>query len=389
MRLTWGRRKAVIYSLLPVVILFSVLEGAARMVEIWLPPWEVDYGWGFTADSRLFVPSEKEPGQMITAPAKETCFRRQRFSMSKPEGIFRVFMIGESSVNYLMDDFPDFTARLHGAFEGRYQFEVINAGGLSYGSHRLVLIMAEILEYEPDLVLVYVGHNEFEEIEQLELARPERVVYQRLMYKSALCRFIRDKAASAQVSRMVREKNRQILETGDPQANLIAACRHDFTPDEIAARMETFDKNMATMVSMCQERAVPVILGSVPSNHFNPALSAEGYLEYQPVRDCFRDGEYARGLALGREILRRNQRHQSSDAENDIIRRIASQHNVPLADVEAAVIAAEPHRVPGETLFIDMCHLSPEGNRILLDVYYEQAVALIRRMTPSLSSGLR
>jgi hypothetical protein len=87
--------------------------------------------------------------------------------------------------------------------------------------------------------------------------------------------------------------------------------------------------------------------------------------------------------------LRRNQRHQSSDAENDIIRRIASQHNVPLADVEAAVIAAEPHRVPGETLFIDMCHLSPEGNRILLDVYYEQAVALIRRMTPSLSSGLR
>ena len=45
---------------------------------------------------------------------------------------------------------------------------------------------------------------------------------------------------------------------------------------------------------------------------------------------------------------------------------------MPLADVEAAVIAAEPHGVPGETLFNDHCHLNPAGNALLVRVYEKE-----------------
>ena len=48
---------------------------------------------------------------------------------------------------------------------------------------------------------------------------------------------------------------------------------------------------------------------------------------------------------------------------------MAEKYKVPLADVEQAIIAAEPHQIPGETLFSDRCHLDGDGNAILTATY--------------------
>ena len=40
-------------------------------------------------------------------------------------------------------------------------WDVINAGGISYASYRVAKVMQELAEYEPDLFIVYCGHNEF------------------------------------------------------------------------------------------------------------------------------------------------------------------------------------------------------------------------------------
>ena len=41
------------------------------------------------------------------------------------------------------------------------QYETVNCGGLSYASYRLTAILDEVLGYDPDLVIVATGHNEF------------------------------------------------------------------------------------------------------------------------------------------------------------------------------------------------------------------------------------
>ena len=41
------------------------------------------------------------------------------------------------------------------------QWEVVNCGGVSYASYRLVPILQEVLGYAPDLIILYTGHNEF------------------------------------------------------------------------------------------------------------------------------------------------------------------------------------------------------------------------------------
>ena len=67
--------------------------------------------------------------------------------------------------------------------------------------------------------------------------------------------------------------------------------------------------------------------------------------------------------------------------ENQIIRASAARYHVPLADVEALIIAKEPHGVPGETLFTDHCHLNEVGRSHWIRAYeplIDQVVAEIR-----------
>jgi hypothetical protein len=144
--------------------------------------------------------------------------------------------------------------------------------------------------------------------------------------------------------------------------------------------MQAFRRNLEHMLSRCQENGVPVILGTVPSNLVRPYLPKEAWQRYQVPWHRYEQGRWRDGMALGRQILRSTLgRHQASDAENDIIREVARQQGVSLADVEAAVIRQEPNGVPGETLFRDHCHLNETGNQLWRETYE----ALIRTALPA------
>lgn len=69
---------------LPVLCLLGALEGVARLFEVWRPPMTEDIGQGFTAESRLFLPSETDPNLLVTNPRKTVSFREQSFSRTRP-----------------------------------------------------------------------------------------------------------------------------------------------------------------------------------------------------------------------------------------------------------------------------------------------------------------
>ena len=47
------------------------------------------------------------------------------------------------------------------AADSSRDWEVINVGAISYASYRTAGLMEELAQYEPDLFIVYTGHNEF------------------------------------------------------------------------------------------------------------------------------------------------------------------------------------------------------------------------------------
>ncbi len=363
-----NRRREILFAVIAVTASLSTLELAARLAEIPFPTRAVDYGLGFDPGSRLFTVSPLDTSLRVTNPAKVTTFCRQTFRAAKPPRTLRLAAVGGSSVFHLQPEFATLAERLGQELADRYdRVEILNGGGRAYGTHRLVAVLAELLEYDVDAVLLYSGHNEFEEVEQLQLADADGADLQRLLARSALVRRLRDWILQVRVGVLRWEHNRRILAGLEPTtvAAHARAWRYDFTLADVAERMESYRRNLTLMLDLCRRAGVLSVIGTVPSNLIKPYLPEAAWREYQQVARLYRSGRMAEGADLGRKILRETPgRHQSSDLENEIIRSLAAAHGIPLADVERAVVAREPHGVPGETLFRDHCHLNDAGNRI-------------------------
>jgi lysophospholipase L1-like esterase len=353
---------APLFSLLALGLagLFVVgAEMAASYFELAHPGAPVDFSGGFSEQSRAFLPAGG--GLFRTNPLKWNVLVDQSFPGRKSAGVFRIEALGESSVNFLQPFFMAMRGRL--ATKLRRPVEVINAGAKSYGSQRLAIIAGELALYEPDLVFLYLGHNEFEEVEQFHLIRPEFAPTLEFFYRSALVRVVSEFLFSRQVAKLKREHEERLLLNGP---NTTRAWEYSFTASDMAARMEQFETNLAKIIETFQARHVRIILGTVPSNYAHPFLSLDCVEKYKPVYRALFLGDFSRANKMGHEVLRECPgRHQSSDLENAIIRRLAAKYRVELLDVERAVEAAEPHHVSGETLFADHCHLNMAGKQLL------------------------
>ncbi|MDD1632817.1 MAG: hypothetical protein LUP91_11525, partial [Methylococcaceae bacterium] len=117
---------------------------------------------GYSAASPLFT---AEGDYQVTAPNKRTAFNLQRFPRKKGRNTFRIFSLGGSTTyGHPYEDpvsFSGWLRKLLPASDPGKTWEVINCGGISYASYRVARLMEELNRYEPDLYVVYCGHNEF------------------------------------------------------------------------------------------------------------------------------------------------------------------------------------------------------------------------------------
>ncbi|MBW7997277.1 MAG: tetratricopeptide repeat protein [Candidatus Glassbacteria bacterium] len=167
-------------SRLLLVLVGLALAGCIELVVRALPLENVwrpvdDPFVGFSEVHPLFMPGEVQDGRsmMETAENKLSLFNPQRFPRRKEPGTFRIFTLGGSTTyGRPYADQTSFAGwlrvLLEKSGEEERNYEVINAGGVSYASYRVVKVLEELLDYEPDLFVVYTGHNEFLEARTYE-----------------------------------------------------------------------------------------------------------------------------------------------------------------------------------------------------------------------------
>ncbi len=365
--LSFSRRKTVVYALLPALLLFGGIEGCARLIELWRPPLTLDYGWGFNEDSRVFMPAGIPRDGMITRPEKVVSFVKQRFRMPKPNDTYRIIIIGGSNVHYMEHNLNRMVQRLSGTSGETRRFEIINCGGFAYGTRRLRIMMPELLTYAPDLLLIYSGHNEFEELLHKSLVDTRSIPVQKAAYSLAMLRFVRDMVNSAQLLFLDAHRLRQ---TRPPEIDASTGV-YDFSDAEIEEHMRGYHENLEDIVRRAREQDIPVVISTVATNYWAPDLHYRFAREKEEIARCYREGRYAEGLQLARETLRVSKRHQASDVENGIIRAIAATFSLPLVEAEQLIVDAEPNGVPGETLLSDRCHLTEQGREIVIYAFEE------------------
>ena len=122
---------------------------------------------GFAGYSPLFVERKTPDGERLFATAnnKMDWFNYQQFPARKDSGVTRIFCLGGSTTyGRPYDDRTSFCGWLREflpAVDPSMQWEVINTGGISYASYRVVRLMETLVRHEPDLFVIYTGHNEF------------------------------------------------------------------------------------------------------------------------------------------------------------------------------------------------------------------------------------
>ncbi len=154
------RALAVLLSLLP----FVLLEGICVLCDWGTPESQDDPFVGFAAIHPLFELNAAGSHYEI-ALSRRSFFAHDQFPVTKGRTTKRAFCLGGSTVQgnpYSIE--TSFTTWLRLALQEadpEHDWEVVNCGGISYASYRLVPILDEVLGYEPDLIVICSGHNEF------------------------------------------------------------------------------------------------------------------------------------------------------------------------------------------------------------------------------------
>jgi tetratricopeptide (TPR) repeat protein len=154
--------KDLLFGLVVCVVFFSLLEIGLRIAGVPRIDPEQDPFVGFSSLRPLF---DVNDGIASVAPAKLRFFNAASFSAKKPADTFRVFGFGESTTyGHPFDGRTSFCRWLQDLLKASCpdrKVEVINTGGISYASYRILPIVRETLAYEPDLMIILLGHNEF------------------------------------------------------------------------------------------------------------------------------------------------------------------------------------------------------------------------------------
>ena len=293
--------KKSLLGLAVTLVFFAAVEGVLFVAGVTPLSDRADPYVGFAGYSPLFVESTAPDGSRVlrTSDAKANWFNPQRFTERKASGTTRIFCLGGSTTyGRPYEDATSFCGWLRefvSAADPSREWEVVNAGGISYASYRVARLMEELADYEPDLFVIYTGHNEF----------LERRTYDRLLNTPE---FIRNAGALASGLRLysamsdVLYPERDVLDTELEVVLDQSVGPEDYRRDDAMrdAVLEHFRSSVERMVRMGREAGAEVVLVTPASNlrDFSPFKA-----ESSPGLDAESAAQVARLAASAAEQL--------------------------------------------------------------------------------------
>jgi len=399
---------------------FLIVEGALQWSG-WepQPPGDDPYV-EFHAVRPLFTPTEDKT-EFHTAEDRLIYFRPQSFAAEKPSKEFRIFVLGGSTVQgrpYAVEtSFTNWLEISLQAADPTRSWKVVNCGGVSYASYRLAPIMEEVLDYEPDLIILYSGHNEFLEDRSYHFVKQSPTVSRTYLSLSnlrsfALCQQLLEGDSETQDEKV--ELSTEVDAMLDYQNGLEPYHRDSEWRRDVISH---FEHNVRRMVAMAQAAKTPILMIDPPCNMKDcppfKMVDSEGLSPAQKER-CQRlwetaksEPDNAQAILLLQEALAINpqqaglhfhlgklyeaqqefvmaDKHFVRAKEEDIcplrilepmrvsLARVAQGQHAPLLDLRQTFRDRTSNGLLGDELFIDHVHPTVRGHQLIAEDLMDQ-----------------
>lgn len=340
----------------------------------------------------------------------------ETFAREKTPDIYRIFCLGESSTAGFPFDFQvPFPAQLKLLLQSYYpenKIEVINLGMSAISSYTVADFIVEVLGVQPDLIILYMGHNEFYgaygSASAISFTQNGALIrfYLRLQ-KLHTVQMIRSLVSSLKPAKQQNPENTTLME------QVIADKKVIYQSEKYHRTLANFQSNLSSIVAQCRQKKIPVLLGTLVANDKDlpPLGSAMKFQNESPgtarIDSLLRSGAIASAhmealailqqdssaacnwfhlgrasLALGDSMAaascftaardRDVVRFRASEDVNRIIRDVAATQGALVAELQAAFQRASPRGIIGKELICDHLHPNPTGYYLMAKVLAEK-----------------
>lgn len=310
------------------------------------------------------------------------------FLKDKPENGYRIFTLGGSTTagfpygyNLMFPRILNF--RLDDIFPDRH-IEVVNTAMSAVNSYTMYDLMDEILAYEPDVLLIYAGHNEFYGAmgvgSQETLGKRPGLIYTYLkLRRLKLFLAVRDIVGSLQkgVSRLTTGGT-EVDPTNTLMARIVAEQSIPYKSELYERGIRQYENNLRRILEKAQQHQVPVVLSELVSNvkdqepfvsvdadTFPTAARAYEIGQKLLAQGDVEDARTALHLAKDLDALR----FRATEEMNEIIHRLGEEFNVPVAPIKGAFELQSEHQLIGNELILEHLHPNMQGYFLMAEVF--------------------
>lgn len=326
------------------------------------------------------------------------------FLRKKTDSTFRIFVQGASTVvgfpYYRAGSFPRLLKhRLSQTFPDK-NIEVVNTGITAVNSYTLLDLTDKIIEQQPDVVIIYAGHNEY--YGALGVGSYNSFETHPYLVRSYL--FFKNFRFFQLLDNTYSKVFRNKTETpGIGETTLMEVMakeqRIPYNSKVYLAGLDQFENNLKRILRKYKNNNIPVILSTVVSNEkdIKPFISDSIIDRNKLIQNIEQKNPEAHWLAsknadaayeFGKYYLQKNKdtakkyfhiakeldllRFRAPKKINEIIMNLSNEYDCSLVDMEEVFLKYSAQGIIGNELLTEHVHPNVKGYFVMADAFYNK-----------------
>ncbi|MCX7798076.1 MAG: GDSL-type esterase/lipase family protein [Melioribacter sp.] len=319
---------------------------------------------------------------IVPSPPKQLMLR------IKPSNGIRIFVIGESSTagfpygNNV--SFPMYLQRMLKKTFPDKEIEVINISMSAINSYALLDLVDEIVEYEPDVLLIYTGHNEY--YGALGVGSTQSIGNLRWFIRAYLyLEKFRTFLLIRDIISWIKIKFQELFNKSTIE-NLPGTLMEEVVAEQIIPYKsllyeqgkQQFKENIERIIKIAKSKNIKVVISELVSNlkDQKPFISVDS--KYGRADSCFQKAQYYE--SVGNYIKAKEYYIKSKDLDalrfrapeefNDIIHSLGKKYNIAFVPLVKYFEKESPNELIGNNLMLEHLHPNKDGYFLIAKAFY-------------------